>query len=675
MTMDYRREIDGLRALAVLPVILFHAGFETFSGGFVGVDVFFVISGFLITTITLDELEQGKFSLVNFYERRARRILPALFLVMVVCIPCAWFWLFPKDMKDFSESLVAVSFFASNILFWQESGYFDTAAELKPLLHTWSLAVEEQYYVLFPLFLMLFWKLGKRWVFITLWLVLLASFAVAQWAAYATPVAAFYLLSTRGWELLIGAFVAFYLPKANLKDFGRALSEIGGWLGVALILYAVFVYSKATPFPGLYALVPTLGAVLIILFGTQQTTVGKFLGNRVFVRIGLISYSAYLWHQPLFAFARHKDLSGSNQIAFALLSISSIGFAYFSWKFVEVPFRKKIIISRQKFFLFSALLTMTMVVFGALGIYFDGFRSRLPSNIIWQSLGEKLDHNGDVCDMKPVDNFDGVLACNFGSEDGRTSVILYGDSHAQAISEQLKNEFIKHNIKGIKAGIDGCQIVPTIVDTRDALDNNKKCREKFLSLLSYIKSNHADVIVSSRWSFKLYPIKGFVEEMPYRNSEGGIEKDAKYREYAVNNNGKLDFDIAAKEDALRSLVEGLLSTNQRIFLIYPIPEIAWNIARKNWDYYGSHKSILGEISIPYEDFKLRNKFVVGVFDSFSSRENFQPVRPSEVFCDSYLKNRCVAQYKTIPYYYDDDHLSDIGANLLIDSFLREIVNN
>ena len=160
--MNYRREIDGLRALAVLPVILFHAGFETFSGGFVGVDVFFVISGYLITTIILAELEQGRFSIVNFYERRARRILPALFLVMLVCIPFAWIWLLPSDMKDFSQSLIAVAIFASNILFWRESGYFDTAAELKPLLHTWSLAVEEQYYVLFPLFLMLFWKLGKR---------------------------------------------------------------------------------------------------------------------------------------------------------------------------------------------------------------------------------------------------------------------------------------------------------------------------------------------------------------------------------------------------------------------------------------------------------------------------------------------------------------------------------
>lgn len=230
--MEYRREIDGLRALAVLPVILFHAGFKTFSGGFIGVDVFFVISGYLITTIILAELEQGKFSIVNFYERRARRILPALFLVMLVCIPFAWIWLLPSDMKGFSHSLIAVAVFASNILFWSESGYFDTATELKPLLHTWSLAVEEQYYVLFPLFLMLLWKLGKRCILVILGVVFAGSFAVAEWKSYAEPAAAFYLLPARAWELLIGAFAAFYLSKDNRKEFDKATGEVGGWLGV-----------------------------------------------------------------------------------------------------------------------------------------------------------------------------------------------------------------------------------------------------------------------------------------------------------------------------------------------------------------------------------------------------------------------------------------------------------
>jgi peptidoglycan/LPS O-acetylase OafA/YrhL len=229
--------------------------------------------------------------------------------------------------------------FVSNILFWRESGYFDTAAELKPLLHTWSLAVEEQYYVVFPLFLMLFWKLGKRWIIVTLGLVFIASLALAQWAVYAEPSAAFFLLPTRGWELLIGAFAAFYFSSANRKEFGKGLSECGGWLGVALIFYAVFAYSKATPYPGFYAFVPTLGAVLIILFATQKSTVGKFVGNKLFVGIGLISYSAYLWQQPLFAFAKAYTFNLLTIMVTTALIFLSFAFAYLSFKYVETPFR------------------------------------------------------------------------------------------------------------------------------------------------------------------------------------------------------------------------------------------------------------------------------------------------------------------------------------------------
>jgi len=459
--MDYRREIDGLRALAVLPVILFHAGFETFSGGFVGVDVFFVISGFLITTIILAELEQGKFSIVNFYERRARRILPALFLVMLVCIPFAWFWLLPSDMKDFSQSLVAVSVFASNILFWRESGYFDTAAELKPLLHTWSLAVEEQYYVIFPLFLMLFWKLGKRWILVTLGLVFFVSLALAQWAAFAKPDAAFYLLPTRGWELLIGAFAAFYLSKANRKEFGKSVSEIGGWLGVAMIMFAVFAYSKTTPFPGLYALVPTIGTALIILFATQQTTVGKFVGNKAFVGVGLISYSAYLWHQPLFAFARHKGLTEGSHIAFLLLSFLTLILAYLSWKYVEAPFRRRSIISRRLIFSFGFVFTLFFICIGYIGYVKNGFESRfervLSGDIGHIDFHKYIDEKYFDCEPKVIAenalSWEGFLRCK-QSKQGTPEVVLLGDSHAEhlflGLAEYIPSKNITFYILGAK---------------------------------------------------------------------------------------------------------------------------------------------------------------------------------------------------------------------------------
>lgn len=329
--MRYRAEIDGLRAVAVIPVILFHAGFSHFSGGFVGVDVFFVISGYLITTIILDELDKGKFSIVNFYERRARRILPALFLVMVVCLPFAWFWLVPQDLKEFSQSLVAVSTFVSNVLFWRQSGYFDAAAELKPLLHTWSLAVEEQFYVFFPLFLMIVWRFGKKWILVVLAFVSLFSLVLVHYAASISPAAAFFLLPTRAWELSIGCFVAFYLKRNSNDDVSKIGSQPLSLIGLLLILFSIFVYDKETPFPSLYALAPTVGTALIILFATQKTYVGELLGTKSFVGVGLVSYSAYLWHYPLFAFARHRSLGEPSEAIFIALSVITLILAYLSW--------------------------------------------------------------------------------------------------------------------------------------------------------------------------------------------------------------------------------------------------------------------------------------------------------------------------------------------------------
>lgn len=457
--MHYRREIDGLRALAVLPVILFHAGFQSFSGGFVGVDVFFVISGYLITTIILSELEQGKFSIVNFYERRARRILPALFLVMLVCLLFAWFWLLPSDMKLFAKSVVAVSLFSSNILFWLESGYFDTAAELKPLLHTWSLAVEEQYYVLFPLFLMVTWRFGKRKVLGMLAVAAVLSLSAAQWGSVAKPTATFFLLPTRGWELLIGAFIAFYLQSASTWQPSRSLREVCGVVGLAMLGYAVFAFSKQTPFPSLYALVPTVGTALIILFATKQTTVGKFIGNKLFVGIGLISYSAYLWHQPIFAFARQRNLEEPSKVLLSALAIASIVLAYFSWKFVEAPFRHKRLFNRNQIFSFATVFSVAFLSLGLLGYKTNGVESRLTDRqkeILFYgspSYTEKL--YKDVyrmgnCFLEPhqsFSNFNDFCSVNVDKK----PLLIWGDSHAAALSYGLRkifNDVVQYNASG-----------------------------------------------------------------------------------------------------------------------------------------------------------------------------------------------------------------------------------
>ena len=375
--MKYRVEIDGLRAIAVVPIILFHAGFEYFSGGFVGVDVFFVISGYLITTIILSEKEQGTFSLVNFYERRFRRILPALFMVMLVSLIFSLLWLMPSYMEDFSQSLMAVSTFSSNILFWRESGYWEISNELKPLLHTWSLAVEEQYYVLYPLFLMQIWNFRKDWILGSFIVIAAISLATAQWGAYNKPIPTFYLLPTRGWELAIGAGIAYYFlyRKQTVRTLlsHKSVNEALGLLGLLMISYAVYVFDKGTPFPSLYALVPTVGTGLIILFSSSQTMVGRLLSIKPLVAVGLISYGAYLWHWPLLVFARHLSITEPSELTFAILALLTFPLAYLSWRYIEKPFRTKSISSRKTIFTLSFIGSVLFITVGLAGHFSNGF--------------------------------------------------------------------------------------------------------------------------------------------------------------------------------------------------------------------------------------------------------------------------------------------------------------
>lgn len=383
--MKYRPEIDGLRALAVIPVILFHAGFAGFSGGFVGVDVFFVISGYLITTILLDDIKNNRFSIVNFYERRARRILPALYFVMLTCIPFAWILMLPDPLENFGQSIVATTLFANNILLLITSGYWDLASEFKPLLHTWSLGVEEQYYVFFPWFLLLVWRLGKSRAFWVIVICAVTSYLFSEWSlrtdakvnlgatwriSYAD--ANFYLIITRAWELFSGSIVAFVIQKRGVQS-NNGLSL----LGLAAVLIAVFGYEKTTPFPSMYALLPVFGVTLLVLFADKQTVVGKFLSNNILVGVGLISYSAYLWHYPLISFAKIYSISEPTQFTNAILVAVTFLLAYLSWKFIEFPFRKKEIVSTPVFAVAAVSMAVGLVCFGYAVHRSHGFAERV----------------------------------------------------------------------------------------------------------------------------------------------------------------------------------------------------------------------------------------------------------------------------------------------------------
>lgn len=436
--MEYRREIDGLRAIAVVPVILFHAGFQSFSGGFVGVDVFFVISGYLITSIILTEKENNTFTIVNFYERRARRILPALFIVVFTCIPFAWLWLLPTDFKDFSQSIIAVVTFSSNILFWKESGYWGTENELKPLLHTWSLAVEEQYYLIFPLFLAFFWRFKRNWLLYSFIIIAILSLSFAQWLIQHSPSAAFFLLPARAWELSIGACIAYFsfYHKTTLSEVlkRKVLSEGLSLFGFLLIAYSVFKFNEATPFPGFYAMIPTFGTALIILFSTPNNYIGRLLSLKPVVGIGLISYSAYLWHQPFFAFARHRSLHEPAPIIFIILATISTLVAYISWRYIEKPFRSKGIYDRKAIFIISIIVSVLFLAFGLTGHFTNGFNFRTAEDgtKLWKIESKLLPNYGlsRVCDK----TFTLSEKCRTSEE---PEVLLWGDSFAMHLLQGI----------------------------------------------------------------------------------------------------------------------------------------------------------------------------------------------------------------------------------------------
>lgn len=373
-TMRYRQEIDGLRALAVVPVILFHTGNHHFAGGFVGVDIFFVISGYLITGILLGDLAENRFSLLRFYERRARRILPALFTVTATALILGLWRMTPDEFADLSRSALAVIGFVSNFYFWSQAGYFAAPNELRPLLHTWSLGIEEQFYLLFPILLLVLWRLARRHMFSMLAAIALGSFAIAQYGSHAFPAANFYMLPGRFWELAVGSLCALYLrEKAPANNDALALAGLG------LLGWAFASFDEFTPFPSIYALAPVGGTALLILFAGGSSRIGRLLSLRPLVWIGLISYSLYLWHYVLFAYARIGQLFVIPHWQMGLLIAASFAMAWLSWRFVEQPFRKPRKSStgdRKRVFATAAIAASLLGAVAFAGVQTNGFAAR-----------------------------------------------------------------------------------------------------------------------------------------------------------------------------------------------------------------------------------------------------------------------------------------------------------
>ena len=654
--MQYRREIDGLRAVAVIAVILFHAGFAVFSGGFVGVDVFFVISGYLITGIIATELKQGEFNLFRFYERRARRILPALFFVMACCIPFAWVWMLPEQFQGFSQSLVAVSLFASNLYFWRGSGYFAPDAGLSPLQHSWSLAVEEQFYVIFPLILLLLWRFGRRSVFPALVLATSASILLSEWGWRNFPAANFYLAPTRAWEFLAGSICALFM-----LDRAQRTNNWLGVLGLALILFSIFHFDSSIPFPSLYTLAPVIGTALIILYGEGQTIVGRLLGTRILGGIGLISYSAYLWHQPLFAFARIRSILAPSPALLLFLVALTFGFSYLSWRFVEQPVRGRSVPSRALVFSFGGILGAAFIGFGLYGHYSNGIKWRMNKEIIdWVSPVPGAGPNRE-CNFTAPPRFDlhPIKPC-LVAEDGTIDVVILGDSHSLFIAEAVQQYLEERGINSYAVSHSSCIPLPGFGFPGEKFAGlNASCSAFVADILEFMRQEEIpNLVLTSRFT-KYY------DGLPYDNAEGGVESgDPLPIDLIDDIEGNAKFDDTARRLRVLSAYSAsiaLLAGEFHVILVYPIPEAGWNVpllmARKSL--FGQRNQ---EISTSYAAFLERNGPVLDAFDRINL-PNIVRVRPDRIFCDTEL-GRCANSLDGESLYYDDDHLSDAGALLI-----------
>jgi peptidoglycan/LPS O-acetylase OafA/YrhL len=668
MQFPHRPEIDGLRALAVLPVMLFHAGFGAFSGGYVGVDVFFVISGFLITSIILRELQAGRFSFVRFYERRARRILPALLFTLLLCLPLAWVWMRPAELQAFGGSLVWTVLSLSNVFFWRTTGYFDLAAEEKPLLHTWSLGVEEQYYLFFPLLMVLGWRLGLRRLAWLLGGLALVSLMGSEWSLRTGRGAAgFFLVLTRAWELFAGSLLAFALRDGapGLSRCGSLMRNLLGVAGLLLIVVPMLAFDADTPFPGVNALPVVAGTVLLLAVASPETWAGRLLTLKAMTWVGLVSYSAYLLHQPLFTFARLMSANRPSPVLFGGLVVLTLALAYLSWRYVETPLRQPARWSRRGIFGFSLAGSLLFLALGGAAVVRQGLPQRFtPAEL---ALVQPAASPVKGCPAQDV----WLNVCPLGVRGAAPSVALLGDSHAYAITPALDEALAAQGRAGVLVHTSCNHPMPGVFDSREANTPQRvaHCAEADRRLRAYLsQAGIRDVIVAIRWTARLYPLGDAIDAPAFDNGEGGVETDYPYRRnLALDAAGRLTDAAAPKQAALGGYLADL-ATRHRLALLYPVPEVGWTPARLNLQDLVLHGHPPQQISTSWQRMRQRHAAATALLDAVPGAD-ITRVRPEARLCNTFIAGRCAVQAKGQLFYSDDDHLSLVAARWMVDDLL------
>lgn len=644
-SIAYRKDIDGLRAIAVLPVVFYHARLGIAPGGFVGVDIFFVISGYLIGSILLKEIDDGTFTLLGFYERRVRRIVPALTIVLVASTLAAFLILMPEELKTFGKGLAATVVFGSNIHFYGISDYFAPQSNELPLLHTWSLAVEEQFYIAFPLLLLVLARRHRARIGPVLAGLSVIALVAAVLVLARDQNAAFYLAPFRAWELLVGALLAKGLVAAPSSRLAR---ELLTWLGLSLIAASVARYSSSTPFPGLSAVAPVLGAALVILGGTKaDTTATRLLSLGPLVLIGLISYSLYLWHWPLISFAEYVLLRPLQPLEGAGVVAAAIALAAVTFSFVEQPFRRRQGgFTRRSVFRYGAVASATLAVAAGVAVQTDGLPGRIPAEARdvarWWIGGERTIV---LCprDGAP-DGLEVQLFCRLGPQPASSAprFLVWGDSHARVLISPFHAHARHYGINGWLSSEGGCP--PILGASYLGNSRNKDCVALNQAMLALIETHHIKhVVLVARWGI-------------YANGTGFGGESAPAGHVSPDGPGGNRAEFAGH---MRATIETLLERGLTVAIVGPIPEVGFNVPSV------MARAVTWNQPLPpptsAAEFARRQAVVFDAFDKVKALPGVSLVYPHRAFCD---QNGCRYQQDGAPLYSDDDHVNWRGAKEL-----------
>ncbi|MGO9935375.1 MAG: acyltransferase family protein [Steroidobacteraceae bacterium] len=662
-SQPYLPFIDGLRALAVLGVIFFHFHIARISGGYVGVDVFFVLSGYLITNLIDVRLRRQAFSFANFYERRARRILPALLITCAVCSIAALLLFVPHDFREFGKSLKAAAFFYSNVVFAQATGYFADPQSVRPLLHTWSLAVEEQFYLLFPPLLYAMYRAaGKNRLRLWAAMGVCAAISLAlsiQWVKTDEP-SAFYLLPSRAWELLAGALIALAPWQLRLS---RSFAETLAVLGVLCIGFSFAAYDRNTPFPGTAALLPCAGTMLLILSNLTDTTrVGRMLSHRTLVYVGLISYGLYLYHWPILAFSRYfLDRELNSAEACAALAATLV-LALVSYHCIEVPVRSGIFLhSRTRVFQTAAA---GLVVIGAIGIAAvngDGFPSRFSGAALQYAAAARDNRAWDKC-MPAPERLDRNSICRFGNATAvEPSFLVWGDSHAAALAPGVDARAGTLGISGWVVGYNRCASLIGAAPMQHNRDDYPcvLIGEKVLQLVRDNQVKH--ILLASRWDT-------YISGWERGGSETLQDLTISYTADGRRTQGLEAFRLSFEETIRR-----LRALGADVWVLEQVPPQLVDVpsALAKAVYFGRNPDTLRR---PYRDIEKRRAEAQAVFARFRDAPGVSFIDPADVFCPG--KSPCLMAVHGRALYSDGNHLSLFGSRWsqqMLDPFFSSII--